>query len=69
MTGAPSSASVTWGAQTLSRRAAKLLVKVAGMCWVITVAGQLAGKPLSTVSSASTPPVEAPMARTPRGSG
>jgi len=57
--GAPSTASLTVAADILSRRAAKLGVKVAGMCWVITVAGQLAGKADMMVSSASTPPVEA----------
>mgnify|MGYP002652468718 CR=1 FL=1 len=40
------SASLTLGAQTLSRRAAKLLVKVAGMCWVMTVGGQFEGAPM-----------------------
>jgi hypothetical protein len=32
------------------------------MCWVITVGGQLAGKPEMTWMSASTPPVEEPIA-------
>jgi hypothetical protein len=41
---------------------AKLLVKVAGMCWVMTVGGQLAGNLVSTAINASTPPVDAPMA-------
>jgi hypothetical protein len=46
----------------LIRRAAKLVVKVAGICWVMTIGGQLRGKPLRTVSNASTPPVEDPIA-------
>ena len=62
-TGAPSQASCTRAAEALSRRWAKLRVKVAGMCWVTTVAGQSAGKADRMVRRASTPPVEAPMAR------
>ena len=61
---APSSASQTLGCDNRFRRAAKLLVKVPGMCWVMTVGGQLAGNSESTAISASTPPVEAPIATT-----
>ena len=66
--GAPSSASLTVAAETLFRRAAKLLVKLAGMCWVTNVAGQSAGKADSMVSKASTPPVDEPIASTWLGS-
>ena len=43
---------------------AKLVVNVLGMCCVITVGGQLAGNNASIVSSASTPPVDEPIATT-----
>jgi len=43
---------------------AKLLVNVGGICWVMTVGGQLAGNFWSTAINASTPPVEEPMATT-----
>ena len=46
----------------LSSRSAKRVVKPAGICWVTTTAGLSAGKSHSTTRSASTPPVEAPMA-------
>ena len=52
------------GAQMRFNRSAKLLVKVGGMCWVMTVGGQLAGNFCSTAINASTPPVEEPMATT-----
>ena len=58
----------------LFRRAAKLLVKPGGMCWVMTMAGASAGMGTSTSRMASVPPVEAPMQMTfsvvaSRGSG
>ena len=34
------------------------------MCWVMTTGAQLAGKPASTAVSASTPPVDEPIATT-----
>ena len=56
----PSSARRTSGAIRVFSRVTKLFRKFSGMCWVISVAGQLAANPDSSVSIASTPPVEAP---------
>src|ERR1700689_210490 len=60
--GAPCAASSTWGAQSRFRRSTKVLVNGAGRCSVTTVGGQLAGNSDRIARSASTPPVEAPMA-------
>src|SRR5690606_39937653 len=48
-------------AQRLSSRCTKDLVKPAGMCWVIMIAGLLGGSGSSTWRMASVPPVEAPI--------
>ncbi len=53
-------ASTTFIAQTVLRRAANEAVKRSGMCWVMRIGGQSSGKPSSSLSSASTPPVDAP---------
>src|SRR5271156_3281734 len=58
----PWAASSTLGAQSRFRRSTKVLVKGAGRCSVTTVGGQSRGYSDRIASSASTPPVEAPMA-------
>ena len=45
----------------LSSRAAKVLVKPGGMCWVIEHGRRVGRHPISTSRIASVPPVEAPM--------
>ena len=45
-----------------SSREARLRVNTGGMCWVTTVGGQFSGNFVSTAISASTPPVEEPIA-------
>ena len=45
-----------------SRRSANGLLKAAGMCWVMTVAGASAGICSRITRIASVPPVDAPMA-------
>ena len=47
-------------------RSAKALVKPAGMCCAMTIGGTSAGIRVSTVSIAWVPPVDAPMAMSPR---
>ena len=62
--GSPSSPSLTRISQLASSRCAKLRVKPAGMCCAMTIGGMFDGSGASTARSASTPPVEAPMAMT-----
>ncbi len=57
----PWRASATWMRHSVLSRAAKLVVKPGGMCWVMTMAGASAGIGTSTSRIASVPPVEAPM--------
>ena len=51
-----------WVRQSLERRSANVEEKWAGICWVMTVGGQLVGKLDNTLINASTPPVEEPIA-------
>ena len=57
----PLTASCTAIWHKLLSRAAKLVVKPGGMCWVITMPGESAGRRVNTSLIASVPPVEAPM--------
>ena len=63
-TRSPCSASFTASLQRPFSLAAKVRVKVSGMCWVIRMAGQSGGSAARKLFSASVPPVEAPTAIT-----
>ena len=62
VSGAPFEASATDGEQSRSSRCTNVLVKGAGRCSVTTVGGQFLGNCVRMESTASTPPVEAPIA-------
>ncbi len=58
----PSFASRTRILQSRSRRSAYIFVKPSGICCVTTMPGVFSGSSFSTLSVASVPPVDAPMA-------
>lgn len=60
----PSSAATTLAPQRRSNNRIRLSENPLPVCWTIAVGGQSAGNPASTVNSASTPPVEAPISTT-----